>query len=258
MLRIERDAPRSGLWRFWLDDPPRSNALSPLLVSQLYAGLQEAFESDARAIVIASSTERFCAGFDLSDIDRVPDTELRERFEAIESLLEAIRRAPLLTIALVRGAALGAGADLVAACDYRLGTSNARLAFPGIRFGVILGTRHLTAVVGGQRAREILLEGKALDAAQACAAGLLSGVYGADALDARAAEILTHAEALDAGALRALLRLTRDAASQRDLDELMRSTALPGLGERMRTHARRAAQQRVARRATTQGGGRRT
>lgn len=257
-LRVERDAPRPGLWRVVLDDAPRANALSPELVTSLRAGLQAAVDAGARAIVFTSSTERFSAGFDLSDIDRIADAELRERFETLEGALEAIRRAPLLTIAVVRGAALGAGADLVATCDYRLATSNARFAFPGIRFGVILGTRHLAALVGGQKAREIVLEGKTLDAARALADGLLTDVCDAQSLDRRLDAILAHAEALDAEALRALLRLTRDVASVRDLDELARSMAYPGLAERMRSHARRAAQERLARRASTPGDARTT
>ncbi len=248
IVRTERDAPRAGTWRFVLDDPSRANALSPALVEQLRTSLHAAFASDARAIVLESSGERFCAGFDLSDGDRASESDLRERFSAIEDLLESVRRAPALTIAVVRGAAFGAGADLVAACDYRLGTHKARLAFPGSRLGVVLGTRHLAAVVGRQRAREILVEGKVLDARTAVDWGLLSELCTEEALPARVDEILLSSAPIDAPTLRALLRLTRDLPSDADRTELLRSTWRSGLADRIREHVRRVGAERAARR----------
>jgi enoyl-CoA hydratase/carnithine racemase len=247
-LRVERDVPRAGTWRLVLDDTARANALSPHLVASLQASLHAAFATDARAIILDSAGERFCAGIDLADIDRLDDVQLRERFGALEDLLETLRRAPALTIAVVRGPALGAGADLVASCDYRIGTSGARLAFPGSRFGVVLGTRHLATLVGGQVAREILVEGRMLDAQAAAGCGLLSSLSTEAEIAQRVDDILRGCEALDTATLRAILPLTRDAPSQRDRAELLRSVWRDGLAERMRDHARRARDARAARR----------
>jgi enoyl-CoA hydratase/carnithine racemase len=251
-LRIEQDAPRAGVWRLVLDDAPRANALSPALVGCLQAALRTAFERDVRCIVIASSSERFCAGADLGDVEHLDDSALRDRFSALEDLLETVRRAPALTIAVVRGAALGAGADLVASCDYRLGTPKARLAFPGSRFGVVLGTRHLATVVGRQAARELLVEGKSLDAQAAARCGLLSELCSDDAVDSRVESIAQSSEAIDAPTLRAILRLTRELPSERDRAELLQSTSRGGLAERLREHARRAQEQRALRRTAGQ------
>lgn len=250
LLRVERDTPRAGTWRLVLDDPKRANALSHALVQELQVALHAAFAGEARAILLDSSGERFCAGFDLSEIEEASDAGLRERFAALEDVLEAIRRAPLLTIAVVRGPALGAGADLVASCDYRLGMAGARFAFPGSQFGVVLGTRHLAGLLGNQRAREILVEGRTLDAVAALECGLLSELCGAGALAMRIDAILRCAERLDLETLRSILRLTRDSPSGIDKVELERSTAREGLAERMRGHARRAAEARAARRRT--------
>jgi Enoyl-CoA hydratase/carnithine racemase len=185
----------------------------------------------------------------LGDAEHLDDAALRDRFAALEDLLETVRRAPALTIAVVRGAALGAGADLVASCDYRLGTSKARFAFPGSRFGVVLGTRHLAAVVGRQAAREILVEGKSLDAQAAAQCGLLSELCADEAIESRVESITQSSEAIDAVTLRAILRLTRDLPSGRDRAELQQSTSRDGLAGRVREHARRAQQQRALRRA---------
>ena len=240
--------PRAGSWRIVLDDAARANALSARLVERLHASLRTAFDGGARAIVLDSSGDRFCAGSDLSGVDELGDSELRERFGEIEDLLETVRRAPALTIALVRGAALGAGADLVASCDYRIGATGARFAFPGSRFGVVLGTRHLAGVVGGQLAREILIEGRTLDATQALECGLLSSLCAEDDMASRVDAILQASEAVDSETLRAILRLTRDSPSERDRAELLRSTGRAGLAQRVRAHARRMREARATRR----------
>ena len=249
MIRVERDHPRAGCWRLLLDDPSNANALSPALVARLDEALRGALAAGARAIVFDSSSERFCAGFALRDVDDVTDAELRSRFEALEALLESVRRAPALTIATVRGAALGAGADLVAACDYRIGTAAARFAFPGSRFGVVLGTRHLAGLLGRQAALEILVEGSALDADAALRCGLLSDLCSDDAVSVRVEAILEGCEAIDAKTLRALLRLVRDVASPRDRDELVASVSHEGFTARVREHARRMREARERRRA---------
>lgn len=248
LLRVERDRSQQQVWHLVLDDARRANALSRQLVDELQTSLRAAWASDARCIVFESAGERFCSGFDLADIDRATDMELQERFAAIENLLESIRRAPALTIAAVRGAAFGAGADLVASCDYRLGTHASRFAFPGNRFGVVLGTRHLAAVVGRQRAREILIEGEVLNANEAQRCGLLSELCADAELAGRVDEILRRSKALDTATLEATLRLTRDTASELDTVELAHSLAREGHADRLRAYARRIGEERAVRR----------
>lgn len=238
-MQIARDAARTGVVRITLDDQQNANALSPELVTQLDEAVQAACDETTSAIVLQSSSSRFCAGFGLADIDVVDDATLAARFTAIETMLERVRRAPALTVAVVAGVAMGAGADLVAACDYRIGTDRARLGFPGSRFGVILGTRHLAGLIGGQRARETLVEAKILHAAAAHACGLLSELCEPDNVDARVDELLARAMEFDPETLRTLLRLTRQPSSASDMEELARSTARAGLAERMRAHTRK-------------------
>ncbi len=238
-VQVAQDVAHPGAVRITLDDTQNANALSSELVAQLDEALQTSCNETTRAIVLQSSGTRFCAGFGLADIEQVDDAVLAARFAAIETVLERVRRARALTIAIVNGVAMGAGADLVAACDYRIGTQRARLGFPGSRFGVILGTRHLSGLIGGQQARETLIEGKILDANAALANGLLSELCEPEHLEARVEEILARALEFDSETLRTLLRLTRQAASERDIEELQRSTARKGLTERMRAHTRK-------------------
>jgi len=248
LVRTERDAPCDGSVRLVLDDPRHANALSPALVSRLHDALRDAIASEAKAIVFDSSGERFCAGFDLRDAEAFDDASLRERFDAVEALLESVRRAPAVTIAAVRGPALGAGADLVAACDYRIGTPQARFAFPGSRFGVVLGTRHLASVVGRQAALEMLVEGRTPDADAALRCGLLSEARSPESLPSRIEEIARHCASIDIETLRAMLRLVRSEPSERDRAELLASVAREGFRERVRAHAKRVREDRDTRR----------
>jgi enoyl-CoA hydratase/carnithine racemase len=249
LVRTERDASCERSVRLVLDDPRHANALSPALTARLHDALHDAIASEAKTIVFDSSSERFCAGFDLRDAEAFDDAALRERFDAVEALLESVRRAPAVTIAVVRGPALGAGADLVAACDYRIGTSQARFAFPGSRFGVVLGTRHLAGVVGRQAALETLVEGRTLDADAALRCGLLSEARSPESLQSRIDEIARHCASIDIETLRAMLRLIRSEPSELDRAELRASAAREGFGERVREHARRVREARDARRS---------
>jgi enoyl-CoA hydratase/carnithine racemase len=247
---VKSDSPREGVWRVVLDDPLRANALGPVLVGQLSSALHAAFAGNARVLMIDSSSERFCGGSDLRDVDQAGEADLRARFSEIGDLLEMVRSAPALTVAVVRGAAFGAGADLVASCDYRIGTPRARFAFPGSRFGIVLGTRHLAELVGRQHALELLVENKTLDAKEAYSCNLLSSLCDDErALASRIEDILSGSEGLDSSTLRALLRLIRHAPSEQDRRELLRSTARPGLAARIRGHAQRVRAQREARNA---------
>ena len=87
-----------------------------------------------------------------------------------------------------------------------------------------------------------------LDASAALECGLLSSLCAEDKFSVRVDEILRGAEAIDAPTMRAILLLTRSAASEIDRTELMQSVSRDGLSERMREHVRRANEERVARR----------
>ncbi|HSC24356.1 MAG TPA: enoyl-CoA hydratase-related protein, partial [Casimicrobiaceae bacterium] len=124
----------------------------------------------------------------------------------------------------------------------------ARFAFPGSRFGVVLGTRHLAGLVGRQAALEILVEGRTVDADEALRCGLLSEICGDDESTARVEAILQRSEAIDSDTLRAMLALLRELPSQRDRDALVASVSRDGLAARVRDHARRTREARERRR----------
>lgn len=131
---------RGPVWTVTLDRPARANALSADLVEALHASLDEADRVEPAALVLRGNARHFAAGFDLGGLADETDATLALRFLRIGGLLERLLVAPYPTVALVEGAAVGAGADLVLACDHRLVAPGVTLRFPGSAFGVALGT----------------------------------------------------------------------------------------------------------------------
>lgn len=130
---------RGEVWTATLDRPERANALSAELVEALHAVLDEAEAARPRALVLRGNARHFAAGFDLGGLGAETDASLALRFLRVGLLLERLLAAPYPTVAVAEGAAVGAGADLVLACDHRLVDPAVTLRFPGSAFGVALG-----------------------------------------------------------------------------------------------------------------------
>lgn len=135
-VRVER----GDVWTVTLDRPDRANALSAELVEALHGVLDEAGAAHPETLVLRGNRRHFAAGFDLGGLAAETDASLALRFLRIGLLLERLLAAPYRTVAVAEGAAVGAGADLVLACDHRLVDPAVTLRFPGSAFGVALGT----------------------------------------------------------------------------------------------------------------------
>ncbi|MBM7114312.1 enoyl-CoA hydratase/isomerase family protein [Archangium primigenium] len=154
-------------------NPARRNALDDALVARLDEALSEA-PSRARAVLLSGEGSVFCSGYDLHGLaaptaERLPDDALMACLERLETL-------PLPTVALVNGAAFGAGFDLAMACDFRVGLETALFCMPPARLGIVYamaGLSRATRLVGLSRAKMLFLSGRRLDAREALAWGLL-------------------------------------------------------------------------------------
>jgi enoyl-CoA hydratase len=130
---------RSRVWTVVLNRPEHANALSSALVEGLHEVLDDAEVAPPDALVLRGNPRHFAAGFDLGGLEDETDSSLALRFLRIGLLLERLLTAPYVTAAVAEGAAVGAGADLVLACDHRLVDRAVTLRFPGSAFGVALG-----------------------------------------------------------------------------------------------------------------------
>jgi enoyl-CoA hydratase/carnithine racemase len=216
-----------------LDRADKANSLSSDLVDQLLGWIERSENEDCRTVVIAAKGKAFCGGFDFTGYETATHGDLLLRFTRIEQLLQRLRQSSFVSIALVQGAAMGAGADIAASCTYRVGSDPAKFRFPGFRFGVALGTGHLARLVGTQTARDILLNNTTIDAKAALEIGLLTDLIEPDGLRIRADEIIAQIGPLDRTVRNRILHLTSPQNNDTDLAELVRSVSAPGLHDRI-------------------------
>lgn len=165
-----------------LSRPEVRNAIDQQMVGELHevcAGL----EADPRILLLTGSGGVFAAGADIAQLrERRRDDALRG---INSSLFDRVRRLPMPTIALVEGHALGGGAELAYACDFRIGTPTTRIGNPETGLGILAAagaTWRLVELVGEPVAKELLLAGRVLEAAEAHALRLLNEVVPADDL----------------------------------------------------------------------------
>ena len=218
-----------------IDRADKANALDGRTVEALAERLASAVD-DRAPVAFTGEGRAFCGGFDLSGVEAQSHGDLLLRFVRIESLLQAIQHSAVATFALVGGAAFGAGADLAAACAYRIGSRQAKFRFPGFRFGVALGTRRLANLVGQDTARSILLEAKTVSAEQALDFGLLTHLVDHSDLALTAEGLLQTHKGLSQAATSNILSLTTQDTRDADIADLVRSLAPDGLHDRIATY----------------------
>lgn len=217
-----------------LDRPDKGNALSEDLASALDAACAQAVADDVPLLVLAGEGRHFCTGFDLADLEERSDGDLLARFVRIEMMLDRLWQLPVPTLAIAKGRTMGAGADIFVACQRRVAIEGASFAFPGVNFGLVLGTRRLGARIGDGPAADILLGGRQVATEEAAMLGLVQQVIApgeeAAAIAAEAA-LAARLPPVTGRALRAVLSGPADADG--DLARLVRSAAPRGLRERI-------------------------
>ena len=193
-----------------LQRPAAKNALTLELIASLEAALREANrDKSVRVLVLSGTPGAFCSGADLRWLAKAveegqPVRPMLERFQALTLGVVGLDKP---VVAAVTGPAVGFGADLALACDFRVFAESAYLQEKFAAVGLMPdggGSYFLTRLVGIARALELLMLGSRVDAAQAVSLGLATSMT-ADA-DTEAAA-LALAATLAASAPLALARI---------------------------------------------------
>ena len=158
-LAIERHGPVT-LVRF--DRPDAANALSRALMSEIIdcaRGFHDDLET--RAVVFTGNGRHFCAGADLAEPRNPGGSQLAARRgrRIGAELVRAVRGIEAVTIAAIEGAALGGGACIATACDFRVAADNAVCGYPEVNLGMNLQWQALPLVVrliGPARAKRMV------------------------------------------------------------------------------------------------------
>ena len=216
-----------------LDRPGKMNALSGAMVDTLLAQLREAGIDGTRLVVFRGKGKNFSAGFDFTGFEEQSEGDLLLRFTRVEQLLQAVYHAPFDTLVLAHGKNVGAGVDLVGVCAHRVASAEATFRMPGLRFGLVLGSRRFARQVGAERAQPILQEAKTFGAEEALRIGFLTAVSTQDQWEGAIAGAVAASNALPAATAARLFEVIRTDTRDADLAELVRSAAAPGIKDRI-------------------------
>lgn len=185
VLRVEHAGADGEVALLTLQRPESLNAIDDALLSALLRALDDIDGAVAagrapRALIVTGAGDRaFCTGMDLKERARFGDEELRAQRRRIVELIRRVHELPLPTIAAVEGYAMAGGFELALACDLIVASTSAVLALPEVKVGIFPGggsTRTLTWLVGPARARDVILTGRRLTAAEAEAWGIVARV----------------------------------------------------------------------------------
>jgi enoyl-CoA hydratase/carnithine racemase len=174
-VRVEQ---RDAIGIVTIDRPEKRNALSPEVLEALASAIED-FDNDTgvRCIVIAGSDDVFAAG---ADIKAMSERTFQDVVGAsISGYWHRIAACGTPLIAAVSGFALGGGCELALICDMIVASETAEFGQPEITLGIIPGaggTQRLARVMGKQRAMELVLTGRRIDAAEAHRLGIVNVV----------------------------------------------------------------------------------
>src|SRR5207247_13323 len=177
---------KDGVAVLTVNPPDRLNALSGPMMDALEEALPRlASDSSIGVVILTGAGRGFCAGGDvkaMAEGTEAGEGSLEEKAQSLRAHMEVSRwlhEMPKPTIAMVRGAAAGAGLSIAMACDMRVASDNAKFATAFARVGYsgdFGGSYFLTQLVGTARARELYYTSELVNAEQALAMGLVNRV----------------------------------------------------------------------------------
>jgi len=213
LIRVEeREAGRIAC--VTVNNPEKRNALGIAGKKQL----AEAFRNLARdnalrvAILTGAGERSFIAGADLAEMQDLTPKGAREEHTWTHRACEALRAMPVPVIARVNGYCFGAGMELAASCDMRIGVTTARFGMPEVRFGIPSGMEAclLPQLIGWGKTRELVFTGAHIDAAEAQRCGFVESLVETGELDAGVERWVSAILAAGPRAIRLQKKLVRD------------------------------------------------
>lgn len=163
-----------------LDNPPL-NLVTLDLTRQLDTALAD-LEADRqlRCVILTGTGERaFCAGSDVKEFEDLKGRVGEGKLLLEKAVYRRLARLPVPTVAAIQADALGGGLELALCCDLRVADEKAKLGLPEVRLGVMPGsggTQRLPRIVGPAKAKELILLGEIITAAEAAVIGLVNRV----------------------------------------------------------------------------------
>lgn len=198
-----------GVARVTIDRPERKHAWSATMWPEMARLMGKCAADDSIRVVLVTSTgdRVFSAGADLEQFGGADTAVVRASLEGVESVMASIEACPKPVIAVVSGAAVGAGTEIAAACDVRIVSYRAWFSIPAAVLGIVITRSDIARLVrgvGDSMARDMLLTGRRLTAVEAQQIGFVRSVHTPQDLDASAMDLAGEIAALDGPALAAM------------------------------------------------------
>jgi len=187
-LRIERDGQVAVLT---LDRPAKRNAVNDELIHAIGAFFEDPPE-DVRAVVVVGEGEHFCAGLDLAEHERRDAFGVMRHSQLWHRVFERVQFGGLPVVSALKGAVIGGGLELAAATHVRVAEPSAFYALPEGQRGIFVGggaSVRVGRIVGSGRLVEMMLTGRAYDAAEGQRLGLSHHLVGEGEGFAKAMEL---------------------------------------------------------------------
>lgn len=221
-----------------LSRPRVHNALNEAMMQELHRQLLAADQDPSvRALVLTGAGASFCSGDDLRIVREARPEDFKRAIDGLQALTVCLFQLRKPVVCAFNGPAFGAGLELALACDARLATQTFVCSTPEVQLGLIItngASVLLPLLIGGARARRLMLTGSRVDAQWCLQAGLVDELVPDDSLIARAVEL---AGAMASGAPMAIAESRR----------LLNAPLLAALNEALRAEARQCVLARESR-----------
>ena len=214
---------------------PPLNVFNIEMMREIAKALSESNQREIVAIVFDAdkNCRAFSAGVAVED--HVQET-IFQMLDAFHSIFRSLEQVAKPTIALIDGAALGGGCELVAACDIVIASDRSRFGQPEIKLGVFppVAAVLLPLVIGERRARELILTGEIIDAVEAGRLGLCNHVVPGAHLEPKLNEVLAKLRELSGTSL-SYARQSLDLGRGRSIEDALSEQENMYLHELMKT-----------------------
>jgi methylglutaconyl-CoA hydratase len=216
-----------------LNRPEKRNAISSPMIAEMMAAFDAIEAGAARVAIITGSGKAFCAGMDLDALRALAGQSLEQNVEdsrSFANLLYRIYSFPKPIIAAVNGAAIAGGCGIATLADFTLAVPEAQFGYTEVKIGFIpaVVSVFLRRQIGEKRARDLLISGRIISAADAFQLGLVTELVPANMLAARVQEfagILLAASPTSIARTKRLLLRYDDPALKSELEIAVRENA---------------------------------
>jgi enoyl-CoA hydratase len=212
---VVRHTVQDGVAVLTLNRPGRLNAIGSDTIELLERALDDVEKNrTVRALVVTGEGRVFCAGADITELDRLGGANDFARFvQSLTDCFGRLARLPQPSVAAIDGLALGGGFELALSCDLRIAGERARFGVPEVRLGLLpaaTGTQRLARLLPAAVAKHLLMTGEQLSADEALAWGLVNRVVPTGEVVGAALELARSLGSAPPLALAAAKRLVDD------------------------------------------------